>query len=39
MRQIATNAGLEGSVIVNKVKELSSGIWIYNALTEYVLLK
>ncbi len=33
MRQIATNAGLEGSVIVNKVKELSSGMG-FNALTE-----
>lgn len=33
MRQIAENAGLEGSVIVNKVKELSSGMG-FNALTE-----
>lgn len=33
MRQIATNAGLEGSVIVNKVKELSAGMG-FNALTE-----
>ena len=33
MRPDATNAGLEGSVIVNKVKELSSGIG-FNALTE-----
>ncbi len=33
MRQIATNAGLEGSVIVNKVKELSCGMG-FNALTE-----
>lgn len=33
MRQIAANAGLEGSVIVNKVKELSSGMG-FNALTE-----
>lgn len=33
MRQIAINAGLEGSVIVNKVKELSSGMG-FNALTE-----
>ena len=33
MRQIATNAGLEGSVIVNKVKELSNGMG-FNALTE-----
>ena len=33
MRQIATNAGLEGSVIVNKVKELPSGIG-FNALSE-----
>ena len=33
MRQIAINAGLEGSVIVNKVKELPVGIG-FNALTE-----
>ncbi|MBO8433753.1 MAG: chaperonin GroEL [Tyzzerella sp.] len=33
MRQIATNAGLEGSVIVNKVKELPKGTG-FNALTE-----
>ncbi len=33
MRQIATNAGLEGSVIVNKVKELPMGTG-FNALTE-----
>lgn len=33
MRQIAMNAGLEGSVIVNKVKELSAGMG-FNALTE-----
>ncbi len=31
--QIATNAGLEGSVIVNKVKEANKGIG-FNALTE-----
>ncbi len=33
MKQIAINAGLEGSVIVNKVKELSTGMG-FNALTE-----
>ena len=33
MRQIAVNAGLEGSVIVNKVKELPMGTG-FNALTE-----
>ncbi len=33
LRQIATNAGLEGSVIVNNVKELSKGFG-FNALTE-----
>jgi len=33
MKQIAMNAGLEGSVIVNKVKELSTGVG-FNALTE-----
>ncbi len=33
MRQITENAGLEGSVIVNKVKELEKGIG-FNALTE-----
>ena len=33
MRQIAANAGLEGSVIVNKVKELPMGTG-FNALTE-----
>lgn len=33
MRQIVTNAGLEGSVIVNKVKELELG-YGFNALTE-----
>ncbi len=33
LRQIVTNAGLEGSVIVNKVKELSDGMG-FNALTE-----
>ncbi len=33
LRQIATNAGLEGSVIVNKVKESANGIG-FNALTE-----
>ncbi len=33
MRQIAINAGLEGSVIVNKVKELPMGTG-FNALTE-----
>lgn len=33
LRQIVTNAGLEGSVVVNKVKEQKSGIG-FNALTE-----
>ncbi|MBE6007972.1 MAG: chaperonin GroEL [Lachnospiraceae bacterium] len=33
MRQITENAGLEGSVIVNRVKELEKGIG-FNALTE-----
>lgn len=33
MRQIAMNAGLEGAVIVNKVKELEKGVG-FNALTE-----
>ncbi|NDL67775.1 chaperonin GroEL [Anaerotalea alkaliphila] len=33
LRQIATNAGLEGSVIVNKVKENAEGFG-FNALTE-----
>ncbi|MBC7765642.1 MAG: chaperonin GroEL [Hyphomonadaceae bacterium] len=33
VRQIATNAGLEGSVIVNKVKESAAGIG-YNAASE-----
>ncbi len=33
MKQIATNAGLEGAVIVNKVKELEAGFG-FNALTE-----
>ncbi len=33
LRQIAINAGLEGSVIVNKVKESAKGIG-FNALTE-----
>ncbi len=33
MRQIAENAGLEGSVIVNKVKELPVGVG-FNALSE-----
>ena len=33
MRQIAANAGLEGSIIVNKVKELAVGVG-FNALTE-----
>ena len=33
MRQIAANAGLEGSIIVNKVKELAAGMG-FNALTE-----
>ncbi len=33
MRQITENAGLEGSVIVNKVKEMEKGIG-FNALTE-----
>ncbi len=33
LRQIATNAGLEGSVIVNKIKELKDGEG-FNALTE-----
>ncbi len=33
LRQIVANAGLEGSVIVNKVKELSDGMG-FNALTE-----
>lgn len=33
MHQIATNAGLEGAVIVNKVKEMKEGVG-FNALTE-----
>ena len=33
MRQIATNAGLEGSVIVNKVKDMEDGIG-FDALNE-----
>ena len=33
MRQIAANAGLEGAVIVNNVKEREAGIG-FNALTE-----
>ena len=33
IRQIAENAGLEGSVIVNKVKDMGKGIG-FNALTE-----
>lgn len=33
LRQIVTNAGLEGSVIVNKVKEAENGLG-FNALTE-----
>ena len=33
LRQIVTNAGLEGSVVVNKVKELKAGQG-FNALTE-----
>lgn len=33
MRQISENAGLEGSVIVNKVKEMPKGTG-FNALTE-----
>ncbi len=33
LRQIVTNAGLEGSVVVNKVKEQKDGIG-FNALTE-----
>ncbi|MFV0314514.1 MAG: chaperonin GroEL [Anaerotignum sp.] len=33
LRQIVENAGLEGSVIVNKVKEMAAGIG-FNALTE-----
>lgn len=33
MRQIVANAGLEGSVVVNKVKELPKGMG-FNALTE-----
>ena len=33
LRQIVTNAGLEGSVIVNKVKDLDDGMG-FNALTE-----
>lgn len=33
LRQIVTNAGLEGSVVVNKVKEQKNGIG-FNALTE-----
>ena len=33
MRQIVINAGLEGSVVVNKVKELEKGVG-FNALTE-----
>lgn len=33
LRQIVTNAGLEGSVVVNKVKEQKAGVG-FNALTE-----
>ena len=33
LRQIVENAGLEGSVIVNKVKEMAEGVG-FNALTE-----
>ena len=33
VRQIAANAGLEGSVIVNRIRESEKGIG-YNALTE-----
>ncbi len=33
LRQIVTNAGLEGSVVVNKVKESKAGVG-FNALTE-----
>ena len=33
LRQIATNAGLEGSVVVNKVREMGKGFG-FNALTE-----
>ncbi|MGI6128730.1 MAG: chaperonin GroEL [bacterium] len=33
VRQIATNAGLEGSIVVNKVKESAAGVG-FNAVTE-----
>ncbi|MBS4961478.1 MAG: chaperonin GroEL [Clostridiales bacterium] len=36
MRQIATNAGLEGSVIVNKVRELNTGFGFDALKEEYV---
>ncbi len=36
VRQIATNAGLEGSIIVNKVKELDSGMGFDAVTEEYV---
>jgi len=35
LRQIVTNAGLEASVIVNKVRELSSETFGFNARTEH----
>jgi chaperonin GroEL len=34
LRQIAANAGQEGSVIVNKVRENKSATWGYNAATD-----
>ncbi|HCT65173.1 MAG TPA: chaperonin GroEL [Lachnospiraceae bacterium] len=36
MRQIAANAGLEGSIIVNKVKELPTGVGFDALAEEYV---
>ncbi|MCJ7854997.1 chaperonin GroEL [Lachnospiraceae bacterium NSJ-143] len=36
MRQIAANAGLEGSVIINKVKELAAGVGFDALSEEYV---
>jgi chaperonin GroEL len=34
IRQILANAGLEGSVIINKIKEDNEGSWGFNAYTE-----
>ncbi|HHT71445.1 MAG: chaperonin GroEL [bacterium] len=36
VRQIATNAGLEGSIVVNKVKELDPGVGFDAVTEEYV---